>query len=204
MPSPESVFDVLTVAAELADAPHGVSRVETHLFDYLACLLSVYRGRPASDWGPLFIRSEWGSPFSPDIEDAVETLLATGYVEAGGELLVLGRPGRQLLQQMRSLRICSDRQPFLEAACSSVLAMPVGRIRAALSQEPTAQSASYRRTAGTLLAGPATELLYKQFSALSEAIGVQVSDLFVPSVVWLTYLDKAERYESKRKVLSDA
>jgi hypothetical protein len=80
------------------------------------------------------------------------------------------------------------RVPFLEAACSSSFMLPVSKLREALRAEPTIKSAITHVGATELLTGPALELLYEQFDALRTVLGAEVSDLLVPSSVWLAYL----------------
>ena len=44
---------------------------ELHLFGYLACVLWLYTGRTADDWGYFFLGTALGAPFSPPVDTAI-------------------------------------------------------------------------------------------------------------------------------------
>jgi hypothetical protein len=188
MPNPEATFDVLRMVRNLDGALGGVAQGEVHLFAYLSCLLILYRGRPVSDWGYTFVNTEWGTPFSRDIAQALDELAGFGLLLKADVLYRINEEGAELCAGLSTLDQNAERIPFLDAACASALAISAGTIREALQVEPSLSMARTRGRADMLLSGPATHLLYDQFADLSAVIGVQVSDLLVPSVVWLTYL----------------
>jgi len=193
MVSPEAAFDILTIHADLDETPYGVSHGEGHLLCYLACLLALYRGIPAADWTYTFVRTGWGTPFSEHVAAAYAALLRSGNIMEIGAVYRLSSQGRVLQEQLRSQQQFGWRMPFLEAASSTALALPVGLIREALHGEPNLRAASAFDRTAALLQEYTLHELYDQFAALSEAIGIEVSDLLVPSTVWLSYLLEVER-----------
>jgi hypothetical protein len=189
----QSAFDVLVIAKRLEASLGGVTRSELHLLAYVACLLSVYKGYPASDWGYTFIRSNWGSPFAAAIEDRVTNLEVAGLVVSRGQLIAVSESGSEMLSVIREASEHSWRSGFLDAAASSALAIPLGSIRGALHQEPGSRKAAIHVGPQELIRDQADPELYEQFEGVTEVVGPNVSDLLVPSVVWLAYLDELNR-----------
>jgi hypothetical protein len=176
----------------------GVTGSEVHLVAYVACLLSIYRRFAASEWGYGFIRSQWGAPFSIDVDNALTTLTGGGLLVSRNEVVGTSSLGKELIDFLGTTTEHRWRSEFLEGACASVLAMPIGSIRDALHQEPSLRRANVHKQPRVLLGGDEDAALYEQFGALKDVIGVKVTDLMVPSVVWLTYLGEVRRLEMER------
>ena len=191
MINPYAAFDCLSIGLRIQTALGNVSSGEVHLFAYLACLLSVYEGSAASNWGYTFAGTHHGSPYGPELEDARQQMLALGLLAQDNEYLTISDLGRQERDDLTGLSQNLRREKYLEAACSSLLTLPVGVIRSALSEDPMLKSSSSLRSTRTLFAGAGLELLYDHFRALSTAIGAGTVDLLVPATVWLTYLSRA-------------
>lgn len=185
-----AAFDCLYIGSHLEDALQNFAEAEIHLFSYLACLLSLYRQHPVSDWGYGFSGTRNGAPFAVELNNAIGALKSVGFVTSEGEYLKLSREGTAECAELSELSINAERIQCLEGACACLLTMPVGVVRDALSQEPMLKPSVRLNDARPLLAGPGLSLLYDQFSELSNAIGVQVSDLLIPATVWLTYLSR--------------
>lgn len=199
----QAVFDALSIVRRLERTLDGVTSSEVHLVSYVACLLSIYRRFAASEWGYGFIRSQWGAPFSADLENALTTLAASGLLASRNEVLATTESGRELSDFLSNTTEHSWRAEFLEGACASVLAMPVGSIREALHHEPSLRRANVHKQPRVLLAGDEDTTLYEQFGALHDVVGAKVTDLMVPSVVWLTYLAETRRVEMERAAASE-
>jgi hypothetical protein len=193
MISPEAAFDCLFISLRLQGSFGNSAPGEIHLFAYLGCLLSLYRGRPASDWGYSFAGTRHGSPFSPAIDHALGDLLALGVLSSKGEYVVVGEEGATEYGELRRLSQNALREEYLEGACSSLLALPVGLIRSALSEEPMLRPSIKLGSTRALLVGPGLDVLHQQFQDLSNAIGVEAHDLLVPATVWLTFLSRGAK-----------
>lgn len=191
----QAAYDVLSITRRLEQAFDGVTRAEIHLLSYVACLLAIYRRRPAAEWGYSFIRSQWGAPFSVEIEDALVMLTVGGLVRFRGEALVMTTSGRKTIEFLDSMVEHGWRIQYLDGACASALAMSAGIIRNAIRQEPGLRRASVHHEPRTLLGPGEDAALYEQFSMLSSVVSVEVSDLMVPSVLWLSYLSEMQRSE---------
>jgi hypothetical protein len=183
-----AAFDCLSIGDRLQCSLKNFAPGEVHLFAYLSCLLSLYAGNAASDWGYTFAGTRHGSPFSPEINDAVEDLVALGLLSHERGYLVVALEGQEEYQVFRQFSQNGIREKYLEAACSSLLSLPVGLIRSALSEEPMLRPSTKLDSTRALFAGPGLELLHEQFRALSSAIGIETQDLLVPATVWLTFL----------------
>lgn len=190
MINPDAGFDCLSIALRLQQSLSNVAPGELHLFAYLACLLSLYRGNAVSDWGYGFAGTRNGSPFSPEIGSAQQRLVSLGLLSYKKDYLTISEVGREEYKELRRLSQNALREPYVEAACSSVLALPVGLIRTALSEEPMLRPSAQLASTRPLLAGPGLVLLHEQFEILSAAVGVEVRDLLIPAAVWLTYLSR--------------
>jgi len=186
--NPQAVFDCLYIGRSLTTSLGTIAEAELHLFAYLSCLLFLYKGHPASDWGYEFTSTHTGAPYSLALQASVQGLIGASLLRASGEFLVLEPAGIEECNQLSALSLNSERIAFLEAACSSQLMLPVGIIRMAISEEPTLRPTVKYATSRRLLDGPATVRLYEQFDALNQAVGSETPDLLVPASVWLTYL----------------
>jgi len=200
MQSPEAFYDTITIVRELGPTLGGVSRLEVQRASYLSCLLALYRGRPLAEWGYRFARTEFGTPFASEINDALEFLVNSSQLVEQGVRFHLTRSSQQLLEHLRSLASLAERDEYLHAACGSALAVPPATFSEGLDNEPTVQSAFQRSAGGGLLQGPALQILYEHFDALSNILDEEVGDLLTPSVVWLTSI--ADRPVSERQAES--
>ncbi len=196
MVDPRAAFDYLSILIRIGDTFGAMSEAEVHLFSYLACLLSLYRGAPAADWGYQFARTHSGSPFSKAISDAGDLVRDGALIVESSGLRAITSRGCEVQSNLRRLADNQGRLRYIEAACSSVLAMPFGEVRAAIMQEPNLRRSDVTDRIETLLVGTAIFQLHEQFQALSLAVGPDVEDLLVPSVVWLTYLSRMRAVEA--------
>jgi hypothetical protein len=186
--SPEATFDALSVVGHLELTLDRVLPSEVHLFAYLACLLSLYTGRPVSDWAYTFAGTAEGAPFSADLDDALSALRASGDLQGSTLGFELSERGRTEYDLLRDLSQNADREVFVAGACTSALALPVAVVRSAMFQEPALRKAASMQAARQLLEKVDLTVLYEQFGALSTALEGEVRDLIVPAVAWLTYL----------------
>lgn len=187
MHNPEAFFDAAVIIRQLQNALQGVSGLEIQRAAYLACLLALYEGQPVADWGHRFARTEFGTPYSAGINDAVSTLLSSQRLIEKERRFYLTNSGADLIALLEAMRNFRERQKYLSAACASVLAVPPATFTDSLDNEPTVRRAFQREKGGGLLEGPALKLLYEQFEALTLALNRETADLLTPSVVWLTY-----------------
>lgn len=187
MPSSYASYDFLFVAEELSPRVGLVAVGEIHLFAYLGCLLSLFKGQPVAEWGYSFAGLESGSPFSPELQDAYKELERAGFVSSSAGGVAVTEVGRQQIEVFNTLRTFMSRKLFLGAACASLLSFRVGMVRAAMSMEPGLRPVLSVGGMRPLLAMTSLEQLHEHFDALFRVLG-ETSDLLVPSTVWLTYL----------------
>ncbi|HEY3801979.1 MAG TPA: hypothetical protein VGL61_05200 [Kofleriaceae bacterium] len=201
--NPAALFDALTIGVQLTGALGSAGRSEIHLFSYLACLLALYETKPVTEWGYSFAGTQDGSPFSPELNDAIDSLVRTGSLTAkseAGDFFIVEKTGAQEHADLRGIESLALRERYLEGACSSLLSIPIGRIRMGLQKEPSLAQVAPGRAPRPLLEGIAYDELYVQLEALHQSLGNVVTDLLVPAVVWLSYLAKnAERPVSESR-----
>jgi hypothetical protein len=188
MHSPEAFFDTLAIIESVQAALNGISRLEIQRCGYLACLLALYEGRPLADWGHRFARTEFGTPYSAAINDALDNLVESRSLSMANQRFSLTPSGGEKLIVLSPLRNLAERKRFLDAACGTVLSVPAATFSESLDKEPTMRRALLRAKGGGLLDGAALELLYKQFELLNAALDNRSHDLLVPSILWLTYM----------------
>jgi hypothetical protein len=185
-------FDFLFIAEELSVKLGSATVGEVHLFAYLGCLLSLFKGQPVSEWGYGFAGLEAGAPFSPDLQESCAELERAGFVKNTMSQMTVTEIGRQQIEILGDFATLGGRKPYLAAACASLLSFPVGMVRSAMSMEPGLRPVWNVGGMRPLLAITSLEQLHEHFDSLIMAVG-QTSDLLVPSTVWLTYLFELSR-----------
>jgi hypothetical protein len=185
--SPEATFDCLSICGELGRIAGGAGESEIANFGYLACLLSVYRGVPPSDWGYSFAATRVAAPYSEDLTKALESCRLSGLIEQGPDGFALSERGSAELVGLSQLRRFGARRSYLDAACQSATAIPLPLVTESLSAEPQLRQALRLSSLRPLLDDAGRHAVLAHFAALSEAVP-EADDLFVPAVVWLAYL----------------
>lgn len=187
--NPFAAYDTLFVGNKLQRYIGDFNFSEVQLFCYFSCLLSLYEGNPTSFWGYKFIKNDLGVPLSTEVYDALDCLLRNEEIEELDKYYKITNEGEHKIVFLSSLSRFQNRIKYLETACESLLALPVGNIRNAINSEPIVRAAS-SSSVRTLVDedNGAITLLYEQFDLLKEAINSKDSDLFVPAVTWLKYL----------------
>jgi hypothetical protein len=181
-------YDLLALLHHLSSFVDGADEAELHVFAYLGCLLSVYAGQPASDWGYDFIASPAGAPFAAELDDALRWAANVAFVTASGGRWRLTVEGSVEFRALSDLSTHQRRLQFIEPACASTLSMPLGWVRRGIDQTPALHSAARRDSRRYLSDEAAIDALYDQFEVLKRVIRQDLADLLVPAVVWLEYL----------------
>lgn len=192
---PEAFFDCLQIAVELDEPLVGVSRMEFQRIAFLSCLLSIYQAKPVSDWGYRFANTGAGTPFSDQLNDAVGWLLNGGQLLESNGRIRITESGRATLGTMLGLGSMVGRPACLNAACASMLAVPRATMTDGLDQEPTVAASHLRSGATMLLEEPHLQMLHDHFDTLAKVIPPNASDLFSPSVLWLSYMSETKLSE---------
>jgi hypothetical protein len=190
----EAVFDILFIGRKLQLKMTDFSLSEINFFSYLSCLLSLYDGKTVEQWKYNFIKSNLGSPFSSDLNLALDALKANeSFVKSDGieGYYQLSEKGIKALEFYSTLQTFSWRSDYLEAACTSISLLPFGTIKQGIFNEPVLKSANISINKRSLLESnnPATQSLHKQFALLKIALEDKYQDLMIPAVVWIESLN---------------
>lgn len=187
--NPFAIYDTLFVGSKLQRYIGDFNSSEVQLFCYFSCLLSLYEGNPTSFWGYKFIKNELGVPLSTDVYTALDCLLRNNELQKADDYYMITSEGESKCEVLSKLNRFENRNKYLEASCESLLALPIGYIRNSINSEPIVRAAN-NSTVRTLVdeENGAVALLYEQFELLKEAIDTKDSDLFVPAVTWLKFL----------------
>lgn len=186
--SPEAYFDALAVLAEAPSSTLPMSVVEMHLLAYLACLLSLYRGRPISDWGYSFAITEEGFPFSADLEAAREAAVALGNAAEviPGLIEPIHDRLREELEAVLGFSPFAYRLELLKVASQCAVTLPSGSVRDAISRSPGVAQPFRNRQRGPLLQTADIELLHEEYFAVKGVLGGDPRDLLSPATLWLS------------------
>lgn len=195
-----AAFDALTIV-QLLGGVGGPSNVDLHAFAYLACLMSVYRGRPASEWGYAFTAVPPTLPYSPALQAAIDLLVRGGLLarRATGEapsgqvffdgVLQTTADGEEELSYLGTLADVEGRSEFLSAATSTARMRTVPSVSNALSFEPGIAQATRTSTVRMLLKEDLSKPLYEQFSVMEDLLGADHRNLVIPASLYLRFLD---------------
>lgn len=209
LPEPESEiaasFDALFLVARLA-RHNPPARIDIHTFAYLACLMSVYSGQPAHEWGYSFSAVPPTLPYSATLDEAVHKLLEAEYIATvvspeGSELaeFELTGAGQSELDFFSELSLLALRLQFLEAATSAAIFSSTAAVVNSLANEPQLAAATKLKSSRQLLTASSTARLYAEFDALSRTIGKEDVNLIVPASMYVSYLQSVAR-----KAIEDA
>lgn len=200
---PEATFDTLYLLSKL-ERHSAPGRLELHNFAYLACLVSVYSGQPASGWGYSFSAVPPTLPFSPSIERALSDLEGAGFVtavepaisaEPQSDQLIVSQyrttpDGHEELAFLSALSTFRPRLEFLDAASSTAILLSLPAVVSSMTLEPELVRAVRGSTNRLLLRDRDRGPLYRQFAALREVLGPDHSDLVVPASLYLRFLNE--------------
>jgi len=193
MISPAAYFDMLSLGERVSDLAEGFSRPELHLLGYAACLLSLYEGQPAADWGYEFVSTEYGLPFSQHISTSIDLALDVEHIRPHGALMILSDEGYTEVTALRKLEDNKTRDRYLAGSADCLLVFNPGNVREAFNYDPTISYLRNGNRTEWLLTGPVVERLYSNFRQLREALDYEPHDLSVPMVSWLKYLIQTGR-----------
>ena len=186
---PEAIFDCMSICDSLEEIAGGAGELEIVLLSYLACLLSVYSGSPPSEWGYDFAATPSSAPFSSELSAAIRELQTLGLLENTADGIRLTERGKREARVLGNLRRFDHRRICLEAACKSANAIPLPLVTESITAEPQLRRARELESSRSLLDEVGRHAVMEHFRALNEAVP-QAADLFVPAVVWLTYLSR--------------
>ncbi|HKO57519.1 MAG TPA: hypothetical protein VJ276_16715 [Thermoanaerobaculia bacterium] len=192
--NPAATFDVLAIHNHLRRSLGSISRAELHLFAYLACLLSLYDRAPASEWRYSFVATEFGTPFSSELEAAFGDAILTGTVAPEGDedLTALTSYGDEEFRDLSTLLTTKARDRFIEAACATALVVPLAVARSAINNDRRIKASESLQSSRALLTEDWFEDVHAQFDVLRAAVGDASIDLLAPAVVWLRYFGESD------------
>jgi hypothetical protein len=186
-PCPEAVYDCMAICESLETITGGAGELEIAHLAYLACLLSVYEGDPPSEWGYDFAVTPSMAPFSRELSKATHDLIVSGLLQESPDGICLTDRGRRNMEVLANLKRFDRRRVAVDAACKSASAIPLPLVTESMAAEPQLKRARELDSTRSLLDEAGRHSVMEHFRALAIAVP-PVNDLFVPAVVWLTYL----------------
>ena len=189
-------LDALYITQKLSKRYGDVAFSEVHLFGYLGCLLALYDGQGANFWDYIFVTGNSRAPYARELEDAMESLMLNGLVsvtEAESEQFVkLTEAGAEELEMLGTFGSYADRMKYLKSSCETILLVNLPDIRAAIRKEPSvAYSHKWNRNEALVSEGSnALNVLYDQFDSLKTALQDKYTDMLIPAVTWIKFLEE--------------
>lgn len=183
--SPEAFFDSLSLAHKLDNYLDGFRLEEIHLFSYFSSFLYAYSGQSITTWSHRYTSSA-GYPFSMDINEANQRHIQNGFFEERGESYVITGRGTDEFNKFKQLPTFIKREAILNAACTTSIIIPYSETLRALLNEPDLKKAQQLGNSSWL----DQMNFYPQFETISKAVGVNSSDLLLPAVTWINYLQE--------------
>lgn len=181
--TPEAFFDSLSLAHKLDNFLDGFKLEEIHLFSYFSAFLYSYSGNSISTWEHKYI-VENGYPFSASINEAILRHIQNGLFENKGEYFIITARGTDEFNKFKLLPSFTKREAVLNAACTTSILVPYSQTVRALLNEPDLKSQAAIDNREWL--NPSS--FYLQFKDISEAVGINDSDMIIPAVAWINYL----------------
>lgn len=187
MDNHHAFFDSLSITITLNEGVHDVDSPDIHLFAFLACLLSIYKGKAASEWGYSFAVTQYGYPYAGEITNSLDLLKKIGHIESNHLIIQPTEQGKRKYEFLRKFTLYTEREKFLVGATGTALALPLGSIYSAISEGTEIRNAVTLTQNRQLLSEVGQKMLYEQFKELSAQIGINAKDLMLPAFIWLSY-----------------
>ena len=186
--SPEAYGDCLAVIAMAPRSVLPISVIEMHLFTYLACILALFGGQPVAEWGYRFALTKEGFPFSPEFEEARNTVVDRGLLVVHPDATVSGNDAelQDEIKLLMGLTNFSRRCEWIKTATECTLALPLGSIRYALESLPSISAATRLNQNHPLLQQTEIDQLYEEYAFVSGALEDGTADPLSPAVIWLS------------------
>ncbi|WP_279466171.1 hypothetical protein [Aeromonas veronii] len=186
--SPESYIDVLAVLNKAPTSLQPISHTEIHLFSYLGCVISLFKGNPINSWGYKFSISSNGYPFSHNINEAIRNLFSRNYLimDENGYYLKTKALINEFHLMSQIKESWPERISCINTSLECALALPIGSIKSAIEQSPGIDLKYKLNQRGELLEEDDIGNLYNEYSVIREALGYDSIELLSPAVIWLS------------------
>jgi len=192
MSNASAAFDALQVSAEIDHVGScGAGLAEVHAFAYFGCLLSVYDQQPPQAWGYRFHATPAGSPYSPELDQAIQLLLASGLLLMRENSLLPSDEGSDELDDLRGHARNHGRRRYLDSATATAVYMPLPAVTSALAREPQLEHTLGAPRSRDLLDETGVAEVSAHFALIADAFDeaqVSASDLVLPASIWLMAL----------------
>lgn len=189
-----ATYDILSLTIKLEDSLGDVSESEIQMFAYLACILSIFDGNSANDWGYSFIKNELGSPFSEALSSSIHSLIINEGLVAKDEYFISNELSVTRFSLFKELDVYKKRESYIETAYKCLKFIPYSKVRSALFSEPNLKIANNNVNRRLLLdeEGASIQLLYNQFDKLHTALGTNYRSKVIPALVWMSHNIKTQ------------
>ena len=184
-----ATYDILSLTIKLEKQLGDVSLDEIQMFAYLACILSIYDGQRANDWGYSFIKNEYGSPYNGNLQNIIDLFYQNDTLTFSNEYFKTNKVSIKKFEIIKKLIIYTEREQFLSASTKCIKFIPYSSVWQAIFKEPTLFIAKQNTDRKLLLdsEGASIHLLYEQFEYLRCALENNYKNLVIPALIWMTH-----------------
>jgi len=185
-PTPESIFDALSISIKLSKILNGFKLEEIHLFSYFTSILFLSDGNTLSDWTYRFITSPGGYPYSDILDITLKRLIQNGFItsEDDTEFYVSSDRGLAEFEKFHDFSELKGREGYLSTACNINLVIPYSKTIRALLKDPQLDQSMQTDEDEWLLHDHET---YERFKQISNEVGVTYDNLLLSGVNWVEY-----------------
>jgi hypothetical protein len=187
---PEAFYDTLSLAHKLDDYLDGFRDEEIHLFAYFSLLLFLYKKNSLVDWRYKFTINREGYPFSACLNDSIQLHIRNGIFETQDDFYKISTRGVDEFNRFKNMELFKKREEFLNTACTASIAVPYSLTRKALRNEPGLIQARQMNDKRWIIDDNDQMHAYRNFAEISKKIGIDVTDLLIPAVTWINYLNE--------------
>lgn len=189
-----AIYDILSLTVKLEKSLGDVSESEIQMFSYLACILSIFDGNSANNWGYSFIKNELGSPYSEALSSSIDTLITNDILFNEDDYYQTNESSKTRYSTFKELDTYKNRESYIEIATKCIKFIPYSKVRSALFCEPNLSIANKNENRRLLLdeEGASIHLLYNQFEKLHLALGTTYHSKVIPALVWMSHNIKTQ------------
>ena len=184
-----AIYDMISLTDKLEKQLGDVSIAEIQMFSYLSCVLSIFEGNNSNEWGYRFIKNEYGSPYSQDLENVFSHFQSNKMIDVQEDYFKLNDVSLRKYSILKKMNLFKNREKYLSVSTKSIKFLSYSQVRKSLYNEPTLYFSKQSSNKKLLLDDESASIhqLYSQFSKLRIAIDKKYDELIIPALAWMSY-----------------
>jgi len=186
----EPYVDAIWLGQNMPSSLLPVSRIDMHLFSYLACIVSLLNGNAINSWRYRYTINDEGFPFSANFDEALSAAIRGGFFKDSltGKLNFNQRKLSSELEILKSIhRPSAKRFDHLSNSLRAALMLPIGQIRNSVSQSVSTKEVYRKLDQRRFSFQDQDEIdsIYNEYRVVYEAFDEDPGELS-PLIVWIS------------------